>query len=200
MYGPDLTYPAPVSGQLSFLTAGMRPAAVTDLEGFLLGGGQLVRLGGTARLSVVVEPGWRVGAALAACRDRGLQASAVPADGGVSVRTPFSRLLAPVAQRWARGAMKTVPPAFTLDGARLRLWMIVAGQPDQPGYLLQLGGRDEAVWEPAGAALASIGLPATLLGPRAAGPGYRIIGRRRLARLREYVGDPPSGAGADWPG
>ena len=199
MHGPVLTYPAPVSGQLSFLTAGMRPAAVADLEGFLLAGGQLVRLGGTARLSVVVEPGWRVAAALAACRDRGLQAAAAPAEGGISIRTPFSRVLAPVAQRWVRGAMKSVPPAFALDGARLRLWLVAAGQPDRPGYLLRIGARDDAVWEPAGAALAAVGLPATFLGPRAAGPGYRVVGRRRLARLREYVGDPPDGAGADWP-
>ena len=41
----------PVPGQLSFLTAGVRPPAVDDLEGLLLGVAQVVRLGGTARLS-----------------------------------------------------------------------------------------------------------------------------------------------------
>jgi len=31
-------------------------------------------------------------------------------------------------------------------------------------------------------------------------PGYRITGRRRLARLAELVGDPPTAAPADhWP-
>ena len=46
-----------------------------------------------------------------------------------------------------------------------------------------------------------LGLPATLLGPRAGGPAYRIVGRRRLGRLVELVGDPPVEAPAGaWPG
>jgi hypothetical protein len=190
-----------VPGQLSFLTAGVRPPAVDDLEGLLLGVAQVVRLGGTARLSVLVEPSWRVGAVLAAYAERDLRGEAVPGEeGATSVRTPFSRLLLPVAERWVRGAVKSVPAGFTLDGSRLRLWAVGAGRRDEHGYLLRLSPHDPAVWEPAGAALAGMGIAGTFVGPRAGGPAYRITGRRRSARLREYVGEAPAGAPpADWP-
>lgn len=188
-------------GQLSFLTAGVRPPAVDDLEGMLLGVAQVVRLGGTARLSVLVEPSWRVDGVLAAFAERGLRGESVPGEeGSTSVRTPFSRTLLPLAERWVRGAVKSVPPRFALDGARLRLWAIGAGRRDEHGYLLRLGPHDPAVWEPAGSALAGIGLAGTFVGPRAGGPGYRITGRRRTVRLREYVGEAPTGAPPiDWP-
>ena len=188
-------------GQLSFLTAGVRPPAVDDLEGLLLGVAQVVRLGGTARLSVLVEPSWRVGAVLAAYAERELRGEAAPGEeGATSVRTPFSRLLLPVAERWVRGAVKSVPAGFTLDGSRLRLWAVGAGRRDEHGYLLRLSPHDPAVWQPAGAALAGMGIAGTFVGPRAGGPAYRITGRRRSARLREYVGEAPAGAlPTDWP-
>ena len=188
-------------GQLSFLTAGVRPTAVDDLEGLLLGVAQVVRLGGTARLSVLVEPSWRVDGLLAAYAERDLRGEAVPAEEGmVSVRTPFSRTLLPLAERWVRGAVKAVPSRFALDGSRLRLWAVGAGRRDEHGYRLRLSPHDPAVWEPAGAALAGLGLAWTFVGPRADGPAYRVTGRRRTTRLREYVGEPPAGAAvADWP-
>jgi hypothetical protein len=190
-----------VPGQLSFLTAGVRPPAVDDLEGLLFGAAQVVRLGGTARLSVLVEPSWRVSEVLAAYAERDLRGEAVPAEeGATSVRTPFSRTLLPVAERWVRGAVKSVPPGFVLDGSRLRLWVVGAGRRDEHGYLLRLSPHDPAVWEPAGAALAGMGIAGTFVGPRAGGPGYRITGRRRSVRLREYVGEAPAGAPSDaWP-
>jgi len=190
-----------VPGQLSFLTAGVRPPAVDDLEGLLLGVAQVVRLGGTARLSVLVEPSWRVGAVLAAYAERDLRGEAVPGEeGATSVRTPFSRLLLPVAERWVRGAVKSVPSGFALDGARLRLWAVGAGRRDEHGYLLRLSPHDPAVWEPAGAALAGMGIAGTFVGLRAGGPAYRITGRRRSVRLREYVGEAPAEAPpTDWP-
>jgi hypothetical protein len=198
--------PAPnlpdVTSQLSFFTAGAQPPAVTDLEGLLLGAGQVVRIGGTARLSVVVPAGWRAEAVLVAFADRGLHGERTQTiDGQLAVRTPFSRQLLPVAQRWARGAIKAIPPRWLLDGPRLRMWAVSAGQADTHGYLFQLAPNDAGIWEPAGAALAAAGLAATFLGPRGGGPAYRVVGRRRMARLREYVGDPPAGAAAaDWPG
>lgn len=189
-------------GQLSFLTAGVRAPEVDDLDGLLLGMAQVVRLGGTARLSVLVDQPWRVRAVLAAYAERGLRGAALPTDEGTTtVRTPFTKVLQPTADRWVRGAVKAVPPGFALDGARLRLWAVGAGRRDDHGYLLRLSPHDPAVWDPAGAALASFGLTATFLGPRADGPAYRVTGRRRLTRLREYVGDPPPGAAdTDWPG
>jgi hypothetical protein len=190
-----------VPGQLSFLTAGVRPPAVDDLEGLLLGVAQVVRLGGTARLSVLLEPSWRVSEVLAAYAERDLRGEVVAAEeGAISVRTPFSRILLTLAERWVRAAVKSVPSGFALDGSRLRLWAVGAGRRDEHGYLLRLGPHDPAVWEPAGAALASLGIAGTFVGPRAGGPAYRITGRRRSTRLREYVGEAPVGApSADWP-
>jgi hypothetical protein len=191
-----------VTGQLSFFTAGAQPPAVADLEGLLLGTGQIVRIGGTARLSVVLGDAWRTEAVLVAYADRGLHGERVDTvDGQVSVRTPFSRQLLPIAERWARGATKAMPQRFLLDGPRLRLWAIAAGHTDDHGYILGLAASDALVWEPAGAALAAAGLAGTFLGVRGGGPGYRVVGRRRLTRLREYLGDPPPGApDAGWPG
>lgn len=188
-------------GQLSFLTAGVRPPAVDDLQGLLLGVAQLVRLGGTARLSVLVDAPWRVEGVLAAYAERGLRGEVAPAEeGATSVRTAFSRTLHPIAGRWIRGAVKSVPPGFALDGAQLRLWAVGAGRRDDHGYLLRLSPHDPAVWEPAGSALAGMGLAGTFVGPRAGGPAYRITGRRRTVRLREYVGEAPAGAQpTDWP-
>jgi hypothetical protein len=96
--------------------------------------------------------------------------------------------------------VKALPEHFALDGSRLRLWALGAGRRDEHGYLLRLSPHDPAVWQPAGAALADLGVARTFIGPRADGPAYRITGRRRTIRLREYVGEPPTGAAAeDWP-
>jgi hypothetical protein len=190
-----------VPGQLSFLTAGIRPPVVGDLEGLLFGVAQVVRLGGTARLSVLVEEQWRVDAVLAAFAERNLRGEAVEEDGVTSVRTPFSRILLPVAERWVRGAIKSVPPGINLDGAQLRMWAIGAGRRDEHGYLLRLSPHDPPVWDPAGAALSRLGVAGAFVGPRAGGPAYRVTGRRRLIRLGEYVGDRPAAATAEgWPG
>jgi hypothetical protein len=206
--------------QLTLVSHEVLPPSVADLEGVLLGPGQLARMGGTARLSVVVGDHWRQQALRTAFTERGLRGEAASTeDGQPSVRTPFLSALGPAASRWVRGAVKSVPDGFVLDGPRLRLWAIAVGQRDGNGYLLGLGAHDDPnVWSSAGTALATTGLPATFLqyGPRSAatpgatqetghgravdGPAYRVTGRRRLARLAELVGDPPSGAEpAEWP-
>lgn len=189
-------------GQLSFLTAGVRPPAVDDLEGLLLGVAQVARFGGTARLSVLVDSRWRANVLRAAYVERGLrgEAAATDQEGVLSVRTPFSRILRPVGERWVRGAVKAVPDGFVLDGCRLRMWAVGAGRRDGHGYLLRLSPHDPDTWEPAGAALAAAGLAGALVGPRADGPAYRITGRRRMVRLGEYVGErPPAAPPEDWP-
>jgi hypothetical protein len=91
-----------------------------------------------------------------------------------------------------------------LDGPRLRWWCLCAGtaylDAAAPMYTLALGASDEPAWGSVGAALAAAGIPGVLVGPRADGPAYRIVGRRRLARLRELVGEPPPGVPAEgWP-
>jgi hypothetical protein len=94
--------------------------------------------------------------------------------------------------------VKHPPPGFALDGRRLRLWAIAAGERDgAAAFTLKLGVSDESTWQIVGAALATVGLPPVLLGPRAGGPAYRIVGRRRLARLAELVGDPPPGVSTE---
>lgn len=176
--------------QLSLFAAGMRPPGLADLDGLLAGPGQAVRRGRTARLSVLLDEQWRVDALLAAFAEVGIAAEAVDA----GVRTGWSTALAPVAARWVRGAVKQPPVGFTLDGPRLRLWAVCAGQDGPGGYLLRLGASDDAVWPGVGAALATAGVPATFVRPRALGPGYRVTGRRRLVRLRELLGEPPPAA------
>jgi hypothetical protein len=193
-----------MSGQLSFFAAGSEPVAAVDLAGLLCGPGQIVRRGGTARVSVVLADQWRVDALLAAYEDRDLGGEAsggAPELIGQSVRTAFHPALDGLARTWSvSGAGKRVPAHFVLGAAALRLWCIAAAQPWEDGYALGLGERDEACWEPVGAALAQAGLPAVLVGPRGGGPAYRITRRRRLRRLAELVGDPPAGAPPDaWP-
>jgi hypothetical protein len=183
--------------QLSLFAPAMVGPELADLQGLLAGPGQAVRRQGTARLSVIVAEQWRVDALLGEFADRGLAGDQVPADGeGIAVRTEFSRSLAPLAGRWLNGAVKSPPAGFALGGASLRLWALAAGVPagTVAGYLLRLGPTDEPAWSKSGAALAAAALPATFVGVRAGGPGYRITGRRRLTRLRELIGEPPPGA------
>lgn len=193
--------------QLSLFSAEARAPSYADLEGLLAGPGQVVQRRGEARVGVVVEDGWRVEALVAELARLELEADLEPAEQGMAVRTPFLAALLPMARDWSRGAVKQPPPGFALDGARLRWWCLAAGTAGGAAaggsvamYTLALGANDEQAWPAVGAALAGAGVPGALVGPRAAGPAYRIVGARRLARLRELVGDPPPGAPPDgWP-
>jgi hypothetical protein len=181
--------------QLSLFGVEARPATPLDFEGLLAGAGQVVRMGGTARVSIVVEDAWRARALLREAAVRGLAATCEPAtvDGHIGFRTAYASVLAPLGTAWLRGALKHPPTGFALDGRRLRLWAIAAGAPDgATAFTLRLGVSDEQCWGIVGAALAAAGLPAVLLGPRASGPAYRIVGRRRLGRLAELVGEVPA--------
>ena len=185
--------------QMSLFSAGAREPQATDLEGLLAGPGQVVRRGSAARISVVVAEGWRVSALVREMAGLGLEAELEPAEPGhVTVRSPWLEALKSAADAWTRGAVKQPPPGWVLDGGRLRWWCIAAGAA-QPGmYTLALGASDEPAWGAVGAALAAAGVPGVLVGPRADGPAYRIVGVRRLTRLRELVGDPPQDVPADW--
>ena len=187
------------SGQLSFFSAGARPADVGDLEGLLCGPGQVVRQGDAARISVIVREEWRVGALLVALDALGLDGgtSGAHEEGGTTVRTPFDPRLVPLATRWSGGGSKRAPADLALDGPRLRWWAMAAGHHDPLGYSLHLGEQDEAVWPAVGAALVRAGLSAAQVGPRADGPAYRVTGQRRLDRLRELIGERPEGVPED---
>jgi hypothetical protein len=190
-----------VGRQLNLFGVEAAPPTPYDLEGLLAGPGQVVRMGGTARVSVVVEDLWRAQVLHAELRTRGLSVTCVSTvEQHIGVRTAYSTLLAPLGTAWLRGAVKVPPPGFGLDGRRLRLWVAAAGHLDALGFTLRLGPSDEPAWPAVGAALAAVGLPAALLGPRAGGPAYRIAGRRRISRLAELVGDPPAAAPRElWP-
>jgi hypothetical protein len=188
--------------QLSLFGVEAHDPAPSDLAGLLAGPGEVVRMGGTARVSILVQAAWRVHVLIAELALRGLQATweVASVEGQLTVRTAYTIKLAPLGAAWLRAAAKRPPPGFHLNGPRLRLWAAAAGSLEPLGYALRLGPADESCWEPVGAALAAIGLPAVLLGPRAGGPAYRITGRRRLARLAELVGDRPAAAPqAEWP-
>jgi hypothetical protein len=190
-----------VGRQLSLFGVEAGVPEPADLEGLLAGPGQVVRMGGTARVSVVVDERWRAQVLGRELSDRGLQVTCVATvEEHIGVRTAYSTLLARLGTAWLRGAVKLPPPGFALEGRRLRLWVAAAGYREPMGFLLRLGPSDEPAWAPVGAALAAIGLPAALLTVRAGGPAYRISGRRRIARLAELVGDRPAPAPADsWP-
>ena len=197
-------------GQMSLFSAGAREPMLVDLEGLLAGPGQVVRRGDAARVSVVVTSGWRADGLAAEMASLGVEAETEPAEpdnpGGqsVTVRTPWLTELLEVANRWTLGAVKVPPPGWALDGGRLRWWCLSAGSGPAPGqpamYTLALGASDEPAWGAVGAALAAAGIAGVLVGPRADGPAYRIVGQRRLARLRELVGDAPDGVPVEaWP-
>lgn len=181
-----------MSGQLSLFDVEDDARAVIDVEGLLLGGGALVRRAEAARISVVVDGGWRAEALREALATRGVGAEiGTPVEGRCSVRSAFTPRLLDVARRWTAGARIRVPDGFALRPAALRLWAVAGGYVDHSGYQLRLGATDEQLWVRAGAALAAAGVPGAFLGVRAGGPAYRVVGVRRLTRLRTMVGRPP---------
>lgn len=201
--------------QMSLFSAAAREPRAADLDGLLAGSGQVVRRGDTARVSVVVAESWRARAIAAELGRLDLDAEIVEirgddstGGGGLTVRTPWTAALRPMADAWTRGAIKMPPAGWELDGPRLRWWCLAAGAAGDggdaprstPSYTLLLGRGDEPAWPPIGAALAAAGVPGLLVGPRADGPAYRVVGQRRVRRLRELVGDPPDGVPAPaWP-
>lgn len=169
-----------------------------DLDGLLIAGGQWVRSGATARLSILVQPGWREAALLDELAGRGVVGEFDDAEGGLrAVRTEFEADLLPAARRWTRGAGLAAPADLQLSVGGLRLWAIAAGQPDEHGgYLLGMREADSLLHRRAGIQLAALGVPAIAVTRT---PGWRIVGQRRVARLAELVGERPPGAAIAWP-
>jgi hypothetical protein len=107
------------------------------------------------------------------------------------VLTAYSRRLNSLARGWPEAAAQ-----LFLSGPRLRLWVAAAGEPVTSGYALGLDpGKDPVAVD---AALVRAGLA----GRRSAdGQHYLIMGKRRLRRLAELVGERPAAAPAHlWPG
>ena len=188
--------------QLSFFSAESVPPAVADLTGVLAAAGQVVTVGGGARLSVVVAAVWRAAALAEMMTAVGLKAEITRTDEHTPlVRTAVDPRLVGMAAEWTRGAVKTVPPRWLPGPRELRAWTLAAGEPDADRYLLGLDPHAPDTHSPLASALMRVGIAPTLIGTRGARPALRISGRRRLSRLVENVGDPPEGAeaAAAWP-
>ncbi|GAB3443089.1 hypothetical protein [Actinophytocola sediminis] len=188
--------------QLSFYSAEANPPAPGDLAGLLCGPGRLSGFGGVAaRLSVTVGELWRARALVRAMAERGVDASLYTCPDGLLVRTAFRADLSPLAAAWTTGDdAKTAPPGLTLGGGALRLWVLAVGGWTDGGYRLALDPLAPSTHERLIDAVGRAGLPATLHCGRDEGPGLRISGRRRLARLAELVGRPPlEAAEPTWP-
>ena len=188
--------------QLSFFSAESVPPAVTDLTGLLAVPGQVVLVGGGARLSVVVDSPWRAVALAAMIQEAGLQPEIGRTDEDTPlVRTSVDARLVMIAEDWTRGAVKTVPPQWLPGPRELRAWVLAAGSPEDDRYVLGLDPRAPDTHSPLASAMMRVGIAPTLIGTRGARPALRISGRRRLSRLVENVGEPPDipEAFAQWP-
>jgi hypothetical protein len=187
--------------QLSLFSAEARPAGLTDLAGLLCGPGQIVRFGSgdQARLSVLLADASRAAAVTAAMQAFGVTAQAVVTEnGGTAVRTAFRCDLVDLARQWTRGAVKSVPAGWELDGAALRIWVLTAGRPDERGgYLLALDPHAPDTHMPLIGALTRAGLSPARMSRIDA---LRISGTRRMQRLVELVGPVPARLPAEvWP-
>lgn len=197
--------------QLSFFSADASAPSVADLAGVLCGPGQLASFAATAaRLSVLVDERWRAEVLAAEFARRGVDAEVASSDAGHAlVRTAFRADLIPLAAAWSRGAVKAVPPDLRLDGPMLRLWLLASGRRpamDAPNgaYLLGLDPRAPDTHEPLVRAARGLGLlpdarAGATVGVRGGGPAVRVTGAKRLRRLAELAGAPPSGAEHSWP-
>ncbi|WP_328361866.1 hypothetical protein OG976_11120 [Mycobacterium sp. NBC_00419] len=188
--------------QLSFFSAESVPPAVADLTGVLAAGGQVVMVGGGARLSVVVEDLWRATALAEMMTEARLEPEITRTEEETPlVRTAVDVRLVNIASDWTRGAVKTVPPQWLPGPRELRAWTLAAGIPEADRYLLGLDPHAPDTHSPLASALMRVGIAPTLIGTRGSRPALRISGRRRLSRLVENVGEPPDDTEAlsAWP-
>ncbi len=223
---PRPVLPPDSSRQLPIFGAGTTEPSPADLAGLLAGPGRLGRMGGTARVAVPVDAAWRVHVLAAELLIRGLvvnwrpwdepvdadeepaeqadaegeaeepdeQAEAAPKEPApprFEVLTAYSSRLNGLARAWPAAAAQ-----LFLSGPRLRLWVAAAGEPVAGGYALGLDpAKDPAEID---AALVRAGLAGRVSDH---GRRYLIMGRRRVARLAELVGERPASAPENlWPG
>ncbi|MTD17026.1 hypothetical protein GIS00_24120 [Nakamurella sp. YIM 132087] len=184
--------------QLSFFSADLTPPQRADLGGVLAAHGQLARGELGCRLSILLDHPWRAHALQREFRVRDVDTESPAAAEGGEVLLRSKRLtdLEDLASTWTRGAVKSVPAGLSAGPGLLRCWLIAAGRPEEGGYVLGLDPRAPDTHEPLAGVLARAGVAGVLVGPRAGGPGLRIIGHRRRTRLAELIGTPPPEAPA----
>ncbi|WP_029137195.1 hypothetical protein [Nakamurella lactea] len=199
-------------GQLSFFAADVADPTLDGLGGLLAAHGQITRNADGSRLSILLLDAWRADAIRAEFDRRAVNSSvrrgsapdpdpqARAAGATVPsflVRSERSAELDALAAAWTRGAVKTAAAFPTPPGGLLRCWALAAGRADPSGYLLGTDPHAGHTYPRLAASLSAIGLTAAVLGSRGGGPGMRIVGRRRLDRLAELLGEPPVGAPPD---
>ena len=161
--------------QLVIFSADSARPRISDLAGLLIAPGEVTRMGGTARVSVLVNAAWRVHGLAAEFAARRLAMSwESTSDGQFQVRTSYTSALVPL-----------VPPSF-LDGSRLRLWFLAAGRVEGNEIVLGLG-NNHALARPA---LAPLGLDGEVV----KGPAIRIPGKSKVKRLADLIGERPASA------
>lgn len=187
---------------MSLFSAEQTAPSPRDLAGLLAAPGQIVQLGGSARLSVVVADQWRAEAIATMIEEAGLRAQTdVSDEGSPLVRTLAAPELQPMALEWTRGAAKTAPSDWIPGARALRAWALASGDVDGMHYLLHLDPHAPETATVLATALMRAGVAPTLVGTRGNRPALRVSGHRRLLRLRESIGDPPAVEGAEghWP-
>ncbi len=186
-------------GQLSFFSADIAVPQIADLGGLLAAHGQITAGLPGSRLSILLSDEGRAQALIAECSLRGIAAEVVVDDAGhYLMRTDRSVDLAGLARSWVLGAVKSVPDDLTVDPGFLRCWAIAAGRVDELGYLLGLDPHVSDTYEPLIAACARSGLAGSYIGVRGGGPAIRVVGHRRLSRLTDSIGTPPTGLPVDF--
>lgn len=188
--------------QLSFFSADTDEPVHDDLAGLLAAHGQAVRSADGTRISVVVSAAWRAQALVRELLATGLPAEvAASEEGNPIARTAPSADLDDLYRRWTSGAVKSAPAGWVPSPRALRLWTIAAGNTDGESYQLGLDPHAPESHSVLATSLMRVGIAPTLVGTRGHAPALRISGKRRLARLVEYVGQPPAIAGAAqaWP-
>ncbi len=188
-------------GQLSFFSAETEQPACDDLAGLLAAHGQSVRSDSGTRVSIVVPDQWRADSIADEMRSAGLAAEVTSSEEGTPLaRTASCHELDALHRAWSAGAVKAMPIGWTPTPRVLRLWVLAAGHKDGERYLLGLDPHAPETHGVLATALMRVGIAPTLVGTRGNAPALRIAGRRRLTRLVEYVGGPPSAdAVTDWP-
>ncbi len=201
--------------QLSFFSADLTPPRLEDLGGLLAAHGQISRSASGARLSILLTDHWRAKSLIREFRVRDVEAEYLTATEALSeglivepaadpwpardglgpagglLRSARTHELNDLADAWTRGAVKSVPDALTAAAGLLRCWTLAAGRQDDAGFLLGLDPHAPDTYEPLASTCARAGLAAAFIGARGGGPGLRIVGHRRHARLVELLGTPP---------
>lgn len=190
-----------------FTNAHTTRPAMSDLDGLLAAQGMVHTDGRTAQLVVHVADDWRADDLVEAIESLGVPTEPVVNEGGAFlVRTASVSELLPLAKRWLSDGTKSVPEAWLPDRGALRLWFLTSGfrEPGEAGEGRVVFGLDASApdtHDELAEALIHLGIAPTLIGTHDATPGLRIVGRRRLGRLAEAIGEPPADprARALWP-